>query len=132
MLVRLVVFGLDDLVDILCELQDDLVLVVRLLLLLGQVHLKLVDLRLVLRQLLAQVILLLHLLLELLLELQQFLLLSFNLSFFRLKRGLHLSGPMGQHMFGLLQVLDLELVLIQILLSLCQLVDVVLSLLLEE
>jgi len=60
-----VVLGLDNLVDILGELENDLVLLLCLCFLAKQVDLKLVDLALLLDQLAASIVHQLHLLLEL-------------------------------------------------------------------
>ena len=96
-LVGLVVAGLHNFVDILGEFEDNLVLLLRRLLLLDEVHLQLRYLRLVLRQLLALLVHLLDPLLELALQLEQLLLLCLNLRLFWLQGRLHLSSPVRQH-----------------------------------
>ena len=121
--VALLVPQLHDLLHVLRKFEDDCLLLLCLLLLPRDFNRLLVDLGLVLPQLLAVGGDPLVLILEVLLQLEQLILQVVNLLLFRLQARAHFLSSMRQDMLRLPQVLYLELVLVEVRLSLLQLLD---------
>lgn len=107
--------------NILGEFEDDLLLFGGGIALGVQVKVKLVDLGLLLGELLSELVHPLHLPLKNDLQVQQLILEILNPLLLRFQARPHLSGSVSQHMLALLQILYLELVLVEVGLSLFEL-----------
>ena len=121
--VLVLVLSVYYLLNILLEFQNDRLLVPRLILLIGDFESDLHNFTLHLTKRRSMPLQLLALVLKIFLKLEQLVFQVVNLLFLRLQALLHLLRPMCKHVPRLLEILDLELVLVQVSLSLVQLVD---------
>lgn len=127
-----VVFGADDLVDILREFEANSFFVFSFSFLPAQVFLQLLHLAGILGEAFGLLLDFAHLLVEHLLQVEQLALQVVDLHLLRLQRLAHLARAVGQHVLTLAQILDLEFVLVQIRLALFQLLNYFPVLLLEQ